>query len=217
MAFSHFDDLNVYQPLVAQMLLNSFQKGRLSHAYIFEGPRGTQKTEAAFLFAKRLLCHHPKPDQNPCGICPDCIRIERQIHPNVFVIQADGEQIKKEQIRKMMTEFSRTALEAGPRIYIIEDAHKLNAESSNTLLKTLEEPGLDIYALLLTDNFNSLLKTIVSRSQVMHFRPIDKALVREQLTLRGAAPAIAAVIPEYTNNLEDAMQIAASEEMMARA
>lgn len=214
MAFSHFDDFNAYQPLVAQMLLNSFKKGRLSHAYIFEGPRGTDKLQAAFLFAKRLLCHHPGADQNPCGVCPNCIRIEKQVHPNVFVIQADGEQIKKEQIRKMMTEFSRTSLESGPRVYIIDEAHKLNAESSNTLLKTLEEPGLDIYAILLTDSFNSLLKTIVSRSQVMHFRPVDKALIRAELVKRGIDGTVAAVIPEYTNNLEEAMKIAENPEMM---
>jgi DNA polymerase-3 subunit delta' len=214
MSFSQFEAFNAYQPRVAQMLLNSFKKNRLSHAYIFEGPRGTKKLGAAFLFAKRLLCLHPGPDQNPCGVCANCTRIEKGVHPNVFLIRAEGEVIKVDQIRKMISELSRTSVENGPRIYVIDDAHKMNAESSNTLLKTLEEPGFDIYAVMVTDSFNALLKTIVSRSQVMHFQPIEKALVRADLIARGIDECVASVIPEYTNNIEDAVKIAGSDEMM---
>lgn len=214
MSFSHFEEFNAYQPQVAQMLKNSFIKGRLSHAYIFEGPRGTKKLDAAFLFAKRLLCPHPDPDQNPCGGCSNCERIEKNVHPNVFLIRPDGEFIKIDQIRRMITELSRTSVENGPRIYIIDEAHKMKIEAANAILKTLEEPGQEIYAIMVTDSFNAMMKTIISRSQVMHFRPLDKKLIRAELEKHGADATVIAVIPEYTNNYEDALRIADSAEMM---
>lgn len=214
MSFTQFEEFNAFQPQVAQMLMNSFKKGRLSHAYIFDGPRGTKKLDAAFLFAKRLLCPHPDADQNPCGGCTNCERIDKNVHPNVFLIQPDGEFIKIDQIRRMITELSRTSVEEGPRIYIIDEAHKMKIEAANAILKTLEEPGQEIYAIMVTDSFNAMMKTIVSRSQVMHFRPINKALIRKDLEKHDADPLVVAVIPEYTNNYEDALRIADSEEMM---
>jgi DNA polymerase-3 subunit delta' len=215
MSFSSFEDFNAYQPQVAQMLLNSFRKNRLAHAYIFEGPRGTKKPAAALLFAKRILCLNPGPDENPCGICRNCRRIEKGTHPNVFTIRPDGENIKVDQIRQMIAELARTSVEEGPRVYIVEEADRMRSEAANALLKTLEEPGNDIYAIMLTDKFASLLKTIVSRAQVMHFRPLDKAIVRSELLAKKVPPCLAGVIPEYTNNVEDAMRIAQSEEMIA--
>lgn len=213
MSFSRFEEFQCYQPQVAQMLLNGFRHDRLSHAYIFEGPRGTKKSSAAFFFAKRLLCRHPDAQGDPCGTCPDCLRIDKGTHPNVFFIRADGEFIKVEQIRSMISELSRTAVENAPRVYVVEEADRMRAEAANALLKTLEEPGLDIYAVLLTDKFNSLLKTIVSRSHVMHFQPLDKALVRKELLGRGVEICLASVIPEYTNNPEEALAIAESPDM----
>lgn len=215
MSFSRFEDFIAYQPQVAQMLLNSFRKNRLAHAYIFEGPRGTKKPAAALLFAKRLLCLNPGTDQNPCGTCRNCLRIDKGTHPNVFSIKADGENIKVDQIRQMISELARTSVDDGPRIYIVEEADRMRAEAANALLKTLEEPGNDIYAVMLTDKFASLLKTIVSRSQVMHFRPLEKAVVRSELLAKKIPPCLAGVIPEYTNNVEDALRIAQSNEMTA--
>jgi len=215
MSFLQFEEFNAYQPLVAQMLINSFQKNRLAHAYIFEGPRGTKKLDAAFLFAKRMLCLAPGPGQNPCCVCRNCRKIEAGTHPNVFRIAAEGENIKVEQIRAMIAELSKTSVENGPRIYIVEEADRMRAEAANALLKTLEEPGNDVYAVMLTDKYNSLLKTIVSRAQVMHFQPIDKALIKADLLKQGIEPCIASVIPEYTNNHEDAIRIAQSPEMAA--
>ncbi|MDD3127245.1 MAG: DNA polymerase III subunit delta' [Candidatus Izemoplasmatales bacterium] len=215
MSFLNFEDLNAYQPRVAQMLLNSFKKARLSHAYIFEGPRGTKKLDAAFLFAKRILCSNPTLDQNPCGKCHNCQRIDKDVHPNVFLIKPEGEYIKKDQIKQMIGELAKTAVEEGPRVYILDEAQRLRSEAANALLKTLEEPGLDIYAIMITDSFDALLKTIVSRAQVMHFSPIDKALIRAHLIEKKVPECLAVVIPEYTNNYEEAIKISESEEMMA--
>jgi len=215
MALYDFETLSLYQPRAGTVLKNGFMLDRLAHAYIFEGPRGTKKLDTAHLFAKRLLCLHPDSQQNPCNACVNCRRIDHGSHPNVFLIEAEGEQIKVDQIRRIVAEFARTSLEDAPRVYIVNDAHKLNPEAGNTLLKTLEEPGSDIYAILVTDSFNALLKTIVSRSQVIHFAALDKDVVRADLVKAGVDPALAAVIPEYTNNCDEACRIGESENMVA--
>jgi len=214
-AINRFNVLESYQPQAAKMLLNGIINHRLSHAYIFEGPRGTHKLATAFLFAQRLLCLSPSKGDEPCGICSNCVRIEHGTHPNVFLVKAEGEQIKKDQIKNLIIEFSRLSIEHGPRIYIIEEAERMNQEAANTLLKQMEEPLADIYAILLTSNSNALLKTIVSRAQLIHFKPIARALIMESLMASGCKELASRVIPEYTNNIEEAKSIAESNDMMA--
>lgn len=211
---NRFNTLDIYQPQAAKMLLNGILNHRISHAYLFEGPKGTHKMATALLFAQRLLCLHPSIDNEPCGECSNCKRIEHQTHPNVFIVKADGEQIKKDQIKNLIQEFSRLSVENGPRIYIIDEAERMNQEASNTLLKQMEEPLADIYAVLLTTNSNALLKTIVSRAQVVHFKPIARNLIKSMLIEEGYSQLIANVIPEYTNNIEEAKKIAESKDLM---
>jgi len=212
---NRFKTLEIYQPQAAKMILNGILSERTSHAYIFEGPKGTHKLATALLFAQRLLCLSPLEDHEPCGVCSNCIRIEHNTHPNVFLIKADGEQIKKDQIKNLIYEFSRLSIENGPRIYIIDEAERLNQDASNTLLKQMEEPLSDIYAVLLTTNSNALLKTIVSRSQLIHFKPIARHLIKATLLEDGVPPLASNVIPEYTNNIDEAKKIAESKELMS--
>ena len=211
---NRFKTLEIYQPQAAKMLQNGILSHRVSHAYLFEGPKGTHKLATALLFAQRMLCLHPLEDNEPCGECTNCIRIEHQTHPNVFMIKAEGEQIKKDQIKNLIQEFSRLSVEQGPRIYIIDEAERMNQEASNTLLKQMEEPLTDIYAVLLTSNSNSLLKTIVSRAQLIHFKPIARHLIKSMLLEEGYSELISNVIPEYTNNIDEAKKIAESKDLM---
>ena len=211
---NRFKTLETFQPQAAKMLLNGILNNRVSHAYIFEGPKGTHKLATSLLFAQRLLCTNPQEDHEPCGICSNCVRIEHNTHPNVFLVQADGEQIKKDQIKNLILEFSRLSVEKGPRIYIIDEAERMNQDASNTLLKQMEEPLSDIYAVLLTTNSNALLKTIVSRAQLIHFKPIARHLITETLLNDGVTPLASHVIPEYTNNIDEAKKISESKDLM---
>jgi len=211
---SRFKTLETFQPQAARILKNGITGNRLSHAYIFEGPMGTHKLSTAYLLAQRILCLNPQTDDEPCGVCQNCIRIQHGTHPNVFLVKADGEQIKKEQIKSLIVEFARMSVEKGPRIYIIDEAERMNQDASNTLLKQMEEPLADIYAILLTTNSNALLKTIVSRAQPIHFKPIDRSVIKEGLMALKVNELAANVIPEYTNNLEEAQKIADSKELM---
>ena len=210
MSIRSWSELENYQPEIFRILSHSLQSGKLSHAYLFEGPRGTKKLDTALFLAKTLVCDE---QEKPCGHCHDCDKVERNTHPNVFLIRADGEVIKKDQMRKMLSEFSRSAIQDKPRICIIDDAHRMNQEASNTILKFMEEPGMDVYVILVTDSLNSLLKTIISRTQPLHFRPIDKRVITNELITLGHSGNIAAMIPEFTNNLTSAVEFASDPAM----
>lgn len=214
MVLNSWNEIQKFQNDVARIMTNSHQLNRVSHAYIFEGPNGTKKSSTAFLFAKSLLCTNPQ-GFNPCNECHNCRRVDNRTHPNLFHVKPQGKVIKKEQIQSLINEFSKASLEAGPRIYIIEEADKLNLTSANTLLKTMEEPGLDIYQILITENFNSLLKTITSRAETLHFKPIDKEIIRRQLIENDIMPNVANAISEYTVDMGSAIKIAQDEDMVS--
>ncbi|MCK4551425.1 MAG: AAA family ATPase [Tenericutes bacterium] len=207
MSVYSWDEVGKYQNDVARIIKNSYRLNRISHAYIFEGPNGTKKTSTAFLYAKSLLCTNSDAF-NPCNECHNCRRVENRTHPNLFYVKPKGKVIKKEQIKDLIREFSKASIEKGPRIYIIEEAEKLNLTSANTLLKTMEEPGQDIYQILITENYNSLLKTIISRAEILHFKPIDRNLIKEHLVKQGIAANIANSISEYTVDMGSAIKFA---------
>ncbi len=213
MYFNNWEEVKKYQNEVARILTNSIRLKHVSHAYIFEGFNGTKKVDTALLFAKTLLCKDLH-DGNPCGICHNCKRVDSLSHPNLFYIKPSGKVIKKEQVQALIQEFSKASLEEGPRIYIVEDADRFNVTSANTLLKTMEEPGEDIYQVLITENYNALLKTIISRAETIHFKPIDKHIISDYLEKSGIMPSIANVVSQYTNDIEQAETIAMNPKMI---
>lgn len=213
MPLTSWEEVAKFQSDVAKIMINSQHLNRIAHAYIFEGPNGTKKKSTAFLLAKTLLCTNPS-GHNPCNVCHNCRRIDHETHPHVFYIKPKGKVIRKEQIQELIKEFSKASIEKGPRIYIIEDADRFNLYSANTLLKTMEEPGTDIYQVLLTENYNALLKTIVSRAETIHFTPIDRQIIRDQLIENDISFNIANAVSEYTVDMGMAIKIAKDTEMI---
>jgi DNA polymerase-3 subunit delta' len=94
---------------------------------------------------------------------------------------------------------------------LIDEAEKLNQESANTLLKTMEEPGQEIYQILLTSQIGSLLKTFVSRAQALHFKPIDRKKIKQDLLIIGVVPRLASAISELTFNTDNAIRLSQDE------
>lgn len=213
MTLNSWEDVGKFQNDISKIIINSHKLNRISHAYIFEGPNGTKKSTTALLFAKTLLCTNPD-GYNPCNECHNCRRVDNLTHPNLFYIKPKGKVIKKEQIQQLIQEFSKASMEDGPRIYIIEEADKFNLYSANTLLKTMEEPGAEIYQILITENYGSLLKTIVSRAETLHFKPIDRNIIKKQLLENNIDPNIANSVSEYTVDMGQAIKIAKDFEMV---
>ena len=117
-------------------------------------------------FVKAILCDKSNDNKN-CDNCSLCKRIDDGNYPELKIISADGMYIKKQQIVDLQQEFSRSAVEGKKRIYIIRDCEKMRTEAANSMLKFLEEPEDDIIAILMTNNINNVLSTIISRCKVI--------------------------------------------------
>jgi len=203
-----FEGLKASQPQVIQLLENSIQKKRLAHAYLFEGQRGTKKIEMAQYFAMRLLCTS---EDKPCGVCHNCRRIKNHVHPNVYEVEPEKSTIKKQQIVDLQEEFSKTAVEPGPKIYIIHDLETINVSAANSLLKFLEEPFDNTYAILTTQNINKILPTIISRSQTVQFKALPQQVVYNDLLEEGYPEETSLIISNLTHSTSEAFDIASSE------
>lgn len=163
------------QPKVRDFLRQSIKTGRTSHAYLFCGPTGSNKTSTAFALAQVLLC--PKSSNEDkggfCGKCENCSRIKRKSHPDVkFLEPAGSNGYLVEQIREVVNDCSFAPIQADKKIYILDRVDLLNHASANAFLKTLEEPPQNVVFILLGRTRDSVLETIASRCQVIPFRHI---------------------------------------------
>ncbi len=201
-----WDDLAIQQPIVTKMLTNSLRKNRLAHAYLFEGERGTGKKEFALFLAKSLLCKD-KQDWSPCHECVNCRRVESGNHPDVHIVEPDGLSIKKYQIGELQEEFSKTGVESKQKFYLINYADKMTPNASNSLLKFLEEPYPYTTAILLTEQSNKMLDTILSRCQTLTFQAKPKNILLAELEERGVASIYARLAVQLTNSLDHALAL----------
>lgn len=207
----HIDHLNKLQPVVMKQLQMIFEKNRTGHAYIFDGAKGTGKTKVMSFFTKLLLCQNPS-ENVPCETCRNCKRVESGNHPNVIQIEPDGQYIKIDQIRELISGMTKTSFEEGRKIYVLHHADRLNTSSANTLLKFLEEPDGEVTAILLTENYQSILPTIRSRCQHIKFSAISRDLLLKQLQDEGITFSMASTVSMLTNNIETALTLANDEQ-----
>lgn len=175
------EQLKQEQPIVYQTLSNALRKKRLSHAYLFVGPKGSPKNEVALLWAQSLMCSHPDEDGFACQTCEQCQRIQKEESVDFCWIHGSQESIKKRQIVELQEKFSQTSLEENDiRVYILEQFDQATPDASNSLLKFLEEPREGIYGILTADEKTNVLPTIQSRCQWVQFRPASKQRLKEQ-------------------------------------
>jgi DNA polymerase III subunit delta' len=210
-----WNDLSQIQSNVAKMLTNSITKNRLAHAYLFEGGRGTGKVEASQLVAKTLFCKK-KNAMDPCGVCVDCKRIDSGNHPDVHIVQPDGQSIKIQQIRDLQKEFSYTGVESKKKMYLIQHADKMTVQAANSLLKFLEEPNRETMAILMTEQVHRILDTIISRCQTLSFSPLSPDRLIEELKKEDILDFMAKTSASLTNNLDEALVIC-NDEWFAQA
>lgn len=160
----------VGQPHVTVTLKNELQAGRVSHAYLFTGSRGTGKTTCAKILAKAVNCLESA-DGDPCGECQNCLGIDNGSILDVVEIDAASNN-GVENIRNLREEASFTPAAAKYRVYIIDEVHMLSIGAFNALLKTLEEPPAHVVFILATTEVHKLPATILSRCQRFDFHRI---------------------------------------------
>ncbi len=170
------------QEPAVNLLTLALKKDRLSHAYLFTGPRGVGKETTAWAFLFHLFCEKNK--DNPCGECRVCKKLEKEIHPDIQIVYPEKREITIKQIREVINFLKYRPLEARYKVILIRDADKLNPEAGNAMLKSLEEPPTYAIFILITENFSRLLPTIISRSQIVRFRSLPKGIITEFLKKR---------------------------------
>jgi DNA polymerase-3 subunit delta' len=139
------------------------KKNEVSHAYLFSGSNSKLRRDTAYQTAALLNCQDA--EKKPCGICSSCVKIFNNSHPDIIIIEPEGASIKISAVRELQKKLGYKKYEAEYKIVIIIDANKMTTEASNCLLKVLEEPLGPTVFLLLTENRQNLLPTIISRCQ----------------------------------------------------
>lgn len=164
-------------PRQKEILRRALGSGRLAHAYLFEGPEGIGKRLMALGVARAVFCLHG----TGCGDCIPCRKVDHHNHPDLHLLEAEGNSIKIDQVRRLQRDLSLRPLEAKKKICLINGAEHLNPAAGNALLKTLEEPPGDALLILLSAHPERLLSTIRSRCQRLPFRRLRREVLHEVL------------------------------------
>lgn len=193
-----FDSL-VGQEAVRTALTNALETGRIAHAYLFAGPRGTGKTSTAKILAKAVNCEHG-PTPNPCNKCQNCVRINDGTSMDVFEIDAASNR-GIDEIRDLREKVAFAPVNGRYKVYIIDEVHMLTTEAFNALLKTLEEPPPHVIFILATTEPHKIPATIHSRCQRFDFKRVTDSDIVKRLREVADGSGIAAD--------EDALQLIA--------
>jgi len=203
--------LKNYQPIVYKTFCNALETNKLSHAYLLSGSTGMPLKETALYLAKSILCDSPNP--LACNNCITCLRIDEENYPDLMVFGGNDSKIKKGDVEKIMSDFSRTALESkGIMIYILNLVETMTANAVNSLLKFLEEPGKNIFAFLTTENETKILPTIISRTQVLRFKEIDRSIILKEAENLGVFAEDAEILSGFYNDAKIIKDISISNE-----
>ena len=191
---------------VKKILRLALQKNRLPNSLLFYGPEGVGKRSLALSLARAVNCERRTDDA--CGECPTCLAIAGSRFPDVQEIVPSGQVIKVEHVREMRQAAYMRPMVGRKRVFIISEADKMNDESSNTVLKILEEPPVFSHFILVTNNHHLILPTIKSRCQVLQFVPVGREEIARALVEKGFGEDQARIISLFVRgNLEEALAL----------
>ena len=159
----------------------------MTHSWLFTGPPGSGRTNAAIAFAAALLCQN-----SGCGVCTNCSTVKDGSHADIELIRTEGLSIKVDEVRELITRTSWSPSVGNYRVVVIEDADRLTESAANALLKVIEEPGARTIWLLCAPTLTDVLPTIRSRCRHLNLRtPSVKAIAKLLITRNGIDPKMA--------------------------
>lgn len=178
-----FDDV-VGQEAITDTLKNSLIRGKVSHAFLFAGPRGTGKTSCAKIFAKALNCLNLQ-EGEPCNECSNCLDADQGAMPDIVEMDAASNN-SVDEIRDLLDKVHYAPTEGKYKVYIIDEVHMLSISAFNALLKTLEEPPASVVFILATTELQKVPATIISRTQRYNFKRFsNEAMVQRMEYILG--------------------------------
>ncbi len=161
-------DLVPGQESVKELFARGIGEGRLSHAFLLAGPEGLAKTVFARELGVALVT-----SCGGCGACAECERARRGLHPDLHLVEREGDLIRVEQVEPIIADLALKPFSGSRRVWVIPEVEYLHAAAANKLLKSIEEPPDFVYFVLVTDRLERVLPTIVSRCQLVEFRPLS--------------------------------------------
>lgn len=198
------DKFKKEQKIAYKTLFNSFSNGHKSHAYLVSGDKDSYVKDVALIMAKSFVCDD---DVLCCDKCRSCKRIEDKSYCDFKFINEEEKSVVVSDIESLRDEFALTAMEPkGIRVYIIHLIEQANKVAVNKLLKFLEEPNDDVFAILTTKNLSQVLPTIVSRCQLIRISSPFKEELYEKLLNDGVDEKDALILSEYTSNYDEARE-----------
>lgn len=201
-----FQDIYGHEKQLA-LLKSAITGGRLAHAYLFHGREGIGKKAVAMAFAAAILCE--RKEAEACQICLSCKKTGHGNHPDLITIAAEGAFIKIQAIKDLLHMMAFRPLEGGRRLFIIDEADRMNQAAANALLKTLEEPSRANILVLITSKPYTLPRTILSRCQQLRFSPLRQETVatylEQQESLAAEAAGMIAAVAE--GSIQRALQL----------
>ena len=178
---------------IKEHLQTAITQNKVSHAYIINGEHGSGKRLIAGVFAAALQCEEK--GTNPCGACKSCAQAETGNHPDIIWVTHEKMSIGVDDIRAQVNnDIAIKPYSSAKKIYIIPDADKMTEQAQNALLKTIEEPPEYAVVILLAENVNHLLQTILSRCVVLNLKPVSEEEIADYLVKQYSIPDYAAKV-----------------------
>lgn len=171
----------IFHEKLINTLLNAVSEEKTSHAYIFNADSGMFPEEAASLFAQALTCSSS--GIKPCGVCRSCVEARAKTNPDIIYIDTpkDKKTIDVETIRRMTEDCAVTPFNAPRKVYIIKNGDTMTPSAQNAFLKTFEEPPEYAVFIIIVQNIDNLLQTILSRGTLIEFPPLPQSIVRNYI------------------------------------
>lgn len=187
------------QPILYRVFSNALSAHKLTHSYLLLGEPGIPLKEVAIYLAKSILCEHPSPLAD--DTCLTCRRISRGEYLDFRFLDGSSSDIKKEDVEELVSAFSATSMERqGIKVYVVHRAENCTPEAVNSLLKFLEEPTPNTYAILTAENESKLLPTIISRCQKIRLKLVNRFEVIEEAQALGVSQDDAEILSYFYND-----------------